>query len=179
LAELFIAVGRIIIVGGCGMFCPNCGAKNSIEQNYCRGCGLKLGAIVHAVSEQFPSDEYAEMQRRKERFERIGVVCLSISGMIGFSLLLFKAAQYKLEVLGPNVLFGSAIGALILFLLLSLFFFNYTGGRGSKRKAPPSDENSGSPAVTAKLIEDRPFESASSVTENTTEMLKVPRNAKS
>ena len=54
------------------MFCPNCGAKNNVEQNYCRGCGLRLGAIVEAVADQFPSKEFADFQRKKELFE-----CLS------------------------------------------------------------------------------------------------------
>jgi hypothetical protein len=53
------------------MFCPNCGANNGAEQNFCRGCGLKFDAIV----EQFPSKEYTELQRRTERLQRIGVAC--------------------------------------------------------------------------------------------------------
>jgi uncharacterized membrane protein YvbJ len=80
------------------MFCPNCGAKNRSDQNYCRGCGLKLAAIVNAVSEQFPSKEFLDMHRRAENFHRIGAVCLAIAGIVGFSLLLFKAAQYKQEL---------------------------------------------------------------------------------
>jgi hypothetical protein len=155
------------------MFCPNCGTKNSVEQNYCRGCGLKLDAIVEAVSDQFPSKEYVELQRRRARFERIGLLCLSIAGLIGFALLVFLAAQYKLVLLGPEVLFGSAIGALIGFLLLSVFFFNYPK-LFMKAKNRPPDENPPSAVVTAKLIEDRPFDPASSVIEGTTEFLKVP-----
>jgi hypothetical protein len=141
------------------MFCPNCGTKNSVEQNYCRACGLKLDAIVEAVSDQFPSKEYAELQRRRERFERIGVLCLSIAGLIGFALLLLQAAQYKLVLLGPEVLFGSAIGALIGFLLLSVFFFNYPK-LFMKAKSSPPGENPPSAVVTAKLIVDRPFDPA-------------------
>ena len=155
------------------MFCPNCGIKNSVEQNYCRGCGLKLDAIVEAVSDQFPSKEYVELQRRRARFERIGLLCLSIAGLIGFALLLFLAAQFKLVLLGPEVLFGSAIGALIGFLLLFVFFFSYPK-LFMKPKSRPPDENPPSAVVTAKLIEDRPFDSVSSVTEGTTEFLKVP-----
>ena len=155
------------------MFCPNCGTKNSVEQNYCRGCGLKLDAIVEAVSDQFPSKEYVEWQRRRARFERIGLLCVSIAGLIGFSLLLFLAAQYKLVLLGPEVLYGSAVAALITFLLLSVFFFNYPKFFMKARKLEP-DENPPSAVVTAKLIEDRPFDPASSVTEGTTEFLKVP-----
>ena len=158
------------------MFCPNCGTKNTVEQNYCRGCGLKLDAIVVAVSDQFPSKEYADLQRRKERFRRIGLICLSVAGLIGFSLLLFLAAQYKLILFGPGALYGSAIAALIGFLLLSVFFFNYPKFF-MKAKDVPTDESPTPDVVTAKLIQDRPFEPAPAcVAENTTENLKVPRS---
>ena len=89
------------------MFCPNCGSKNGVEQNYCRGCGLKLDAIVEAVADQFPSKEYAALQRRKERFEKLGLLSLSVAAFIGFALLLFAAAQYKLILFGPEILITS------------------------------------------------------------------------
>jgi hypothetical protein len=108
------------------MFCPNCGAKNGVEQNYCRGCGLKLDAIAEAVASQFPSKEFAAVQRRRERFEKLGMYSLSVAGLIGFAILLFKATQYKLILFGPDVLLGSAIAALIAFLLLSIVLFNFS-----------------------------------------------------
>src|SRR3982750_1243012 len=37
------------------MFCPNCGAKNSTEQNFCRACGLQLEDISNALLVQVPS----------------------------------------------------------------------------------------------------------------------------
>lgn len=156
------------------MFCPNCGAKNNVEQNYCRGCGLRLGAIVEAVADQFPSKEFADFQRKKEMFERMGVLCLSIAGLVGFALLLFKAAQYKAELFGEEVLLWSAIGALIGFLLLSVFFFNYTKAFVTRPTTSRQDEKPLSAATTAKLIEDRPAEYVSSVVEGTTELLKNP-----
>lgn len=154
------------------MFCPNCGVKNSLQQNYCRQCGLKLETIIEAISEQFPSTEYQKFQRRKENLERIGVGCLTIAGTVGFSLLLFQAAQFKLELLGPNVLFWSAIGAVIGFLLLSVLFFNYAKLFMKPRKLT-SDEHPFQAGAKAKLIEDRHFEPAS-VTEDTTRILKTP-----
>ena len=168
------------------MFCPNCGAKNKVEQNYCRGCGLKLDAIVELVSEQFPSQEHAELQRRKEGFEKFGMHSLSIAGVIGFVLLLFKATQYKLILFGPDVLLGSAIAALIGFLLLSLFLFNYAKfflkGKKNPSVSSPlvseglSDPVDGANPVTAHLIEDRPSDYVSSVTEDTTRTLKAQRS---
>ena len=99
--------------------------------------------------------------------------CLSIAGLIAFALLLFKAAQYKAELFGPEVLLWSAVGALIGFLLLSVFFFNFPNFFLKTKNRPP-DENPPAVVDTAKLIEDRPFEPASSVTDGTTEHLKTP-----
>jgi len=165
------------------MFCPNCGATNGVEQNYCRGCGLKLDAIAEAVAGQFPSKEFAAIQRRRERFEKFGMYSLSVAGLIGFTILLFKATQYKLILFGPDVLLGSAIAALIAFLLLSLFFFHYPKfflkGKNRPHVSSPHDDKglAESPnATTAKLIEDRPPDYVSSVTEETTRTLKAPRS---
>ena len=156
------------------MFCPNCGVNNKVEQNYCRGCGLKLDAIADLVTDQLPSREFRELQRRKERFEKFGMLSLSVAGLIGFAILLFKATQYKLILFGPDVLLGSAIAALIVFLLLSIVLLNYPKFFLKSKKNTP-DENPPSAVATAKLIEDRPSDYTSSVTEDTTRTLKTTR----
>jgi hypothetical protein len=136
---------------------------------------LKLEAILAVVSEHFPSKEYLELQRRKEYFQRIGAACLTIAGIVGFSLLLFKAAQYKQELFGPEVLLWSAIGAVLGFLLLAVFFFNYP----KLFLANPRtllDDDLRSAESTAKLIEDRPAEYVSAATEFTTKNLSPRSN---
>ncbi len=168
------------------MFCPNCGSKNGFEQSYCRGCGLKLDAVVEAVADQFPSKEFVELQRRKERFEKLGMFSLAVAAFVGFALLMFKAIEYKLILFGPEILIGSAIVALIGFLLLSVFFFNYPKFfLRSKRLAPVGSphvskglspmDGADADIATAKLIEDRPADYVASVTENTTKSLHTPR----
>ncbi|MEO7538931.1 MAG: zinc-ribbon domain-containing protein [Pyrinomonadaceae bacterium] len=157
------------------MFCPNCGTQNQDTHIYCRSCGLKLDAIVHAVAQQFPSDEYARLQRRKNVLETIGVICLAIFGLIGFSFLFAKVIQYKLDWLGADVLFWSGIIAMLTFGLLSVFFFNYPKLAMKfdeiNPRLPSPDEKPAS-YNTSKLIEDRHFEPAS-VTEHSTELLPV------
>src|SRR4051812_32206625 len=107
------------------MFCPNCGVENRSDQNYCRSCGLKLDGILQVVAEQFPSKEYAAFQRRRELFAKLGMGSLSIAAIIAAAYVLTTVALYKLMLLGPGVLFGSAAAALIGFLLLAVFFFIY------------------------------------------------------
>jgi hypothetical protein len=63
---------------------------------------------------------------------------------------------------------------MIVFLLVSLGFFFYPRFSG-KRTTRFREEERPPDVVTARLIEDRPFETAQSVTENTTDLLKVPR----
>ena len=161
------------------MFCPNCGGENRSEQNYCRTCGLKLDAITQAVAEQRPLSEYAQLQRRKELFEKLGLFSISVAALIGLGLLLAKVTYYKLILFGPEVLFWSAFGALVFFGLLSVFFFNYPKVVMNFDKINPRLNTADPPAAdpTQKLIEDRPFEPVPSVTENTTDLLPI-KNSK-
>ncbi|MEO6654775.1 MAG: zinc ribbon domain-containing protein [Pyrinomonadaceae bacterium] len=164
------------------MFCPNCGGDNRSEQNYCRSCGLKLDAISRNVADQFPSVEYAALQRRKERFEKLGLGSLAVTGAIGIGMVFAKAAYYKLMLFGPEVLLWSAFGAFALFALLAIFFFNYPKLFMKFEKIDPrlaSDKSTENVSVpTNTLIDDRPFEPVGSVTEHSTELLPIDRDSR-
>ena len=154
------------------MFCPNCAAQNDTSQHYCRTCGLKLDAIAAELTVQNPSEEVAAMLKKKRRMELLGTGTLTIAGIIGLCLLLTVAVYYKLMLLGPEVLFGSAIGALILFLLASIFFFSYAKFfLKIDRIIPRSPEQPELTEPTGKLLDDPLFEPAS-VTEHSTELLR-------
>ena len=159
------------------MFCPNCGAENNSEQNFCRSCGLNLNAVIRSISEQLPSNEHARLQRRKELFEKLGSFSLTISGIIAFSFLIFLAVYYKMAWLGPEVLFWSGFGALIGFLLLSIFFLGYPKLFMKFERLDHRERHTSEPEIaapTTKLIEDRPFEPIPSVTEDSTDLLPAP-----
>ena len=159
------------------MFCPNCAAPNADDHSYCRRCGLKLDAIAKNVAEQFPSDEYAALARRIRAFEIVGVFSLCIAAIVGFSMLIVKAFQYKVILFGPDVLFYAAFAALLLFGLFSVYCFNYKEFVNFDKLNPrlPATENGEVEKVTTnKLIEERVFEPAS-VTEHSTELLEIPR----
>ena len=159
------------------MFCPNCGAENPVEQNFCRSCGLNLNAVTLAISEQFPSEEFARLQRRRKLFERLGTFSLSVSGIIAAGFVIFLAAWYKMILFGPEVLFWSGFAALIAFLLLSIFFFTYPKLFMKFERPDPHKRNTTEPELTvptAKLIVDRPIEPIPSVTEDSTDLLRTP-----
>lgn len=154
------------------MFCPNCGAQNEGAQNYCRMCGLGLDAIAAELAAQNPSPEMALLLKKQRGIEKVGVFSLSIAGIIGLCLLLAVAFYYKLAILGPEILFGSAVGALILFLLASIFLFAYS--KYFMKVEYPDDrlrEQRDLTTPTNKLLNDPPVEPAS-VTEHSTELLR-------
>jgi hypothetical protein len=162
------------------MFCPHCGSENQADQNFCRFCGLRLEAVSRELMTQAPSKQLAALQRRNALFGKLGLMSLSVSGLIGISLIFGAAAYYKLILFGPEVLFWSAAGALIGFLLLSAFFFSFP-----KLFLKPKGKNTGQaedpiPAAPRNnLIDERPFEPVPSVTEDSTDLLLEPRKSRS
>jgi hypothetical protein len=163
------------------MYCPNCAAENRSEQNYCRCCGLRLDAISQFVGEQFPTKEYAALQKRKELFEKLGLFSLSMFGFLLFALVFAKAVYYKIILFGEEIIFGAGFAAFVIFGLLSVFFFNYPKlfmkfDKLNPRLSPQDDREVS--RQTGKLIEDRPFEPIGSVTDDSTELLSVKNKTK-
>jgi hypothetical protein len=159
------------------MFCPNCAAQNEVTQHYCRTCGLKLDAIAEDLSSQRPSEEFTRLLQRKRRFELLGVLCTSTAGIIGLCMLIAVAFYYKMQWVGPELLFRSAGIALALFALASIFFFSYPklakkfDKLNTRLTSPPKGEFEA--VTTRNLIEERPFEPVPSVTEDSTELLPI------
>lgn len=133
---------------------------------------MSLEAIAAELTVQNPSPEMALLLKKQRRIEKLGVYSLSISGIIALCLLLAIGLYYKLQFFGPELIFGSAIGAMVLFLLGSIFLLGY-----SKyfMKSGKTDELFREQKVlktpTNKLLNDPPFQPAS-VTEHSTELLK-------
>ena len=82
------------------VFCPNCGAKNTIEQNFCRFCGLNLQETTKSLVAQVTfgknANELKQLRLIKKftelRFKHIGdfsfdshrILCLCHSDENGF-----------------------------------------------------------------------------------------------
>jgi hypothetical protein len=104
----------------------------------------------------------------------MGSVLLHSFFFAGLGALFFFIA-YRYMYLDGNYLLGIGILALIVCGLLGLYLSSYSADTKQVRDAAGKDEVDG--RTTANLIEEGKFESARSVTENTTNLLPVHRKA--
>lgn len=160
------------------MYCPNCGTKTSLEQNFCRACGLGLEKIALSLTEQLPARVDQSLQARKERLEKLGVAALSVFGLGVLSFLLYSIG-YKLMLSQGNVIAGLALIGFVIMVacgLTSVILFaraKELGDEATKRR-PQQDLSKGTES-TKELLSEGHFEPVPTVTERTTELLAVEK----
>jgi hypothetical protein len=157
------------------MYCPNCGTKISLDQKFCRSCGLGLEKIAQSLGEQLPAKLDENLQERKNKLEKLGVTALSIFGigvlgyflyMVGYKLMLSQGSILAvLGVLGLLIILGCGILSVILFAKAK----EVEEAATKRRLLPPKDLPES--AATAKLLSENRLEPLPSVTERTTELL--------
>jgi hypothetical protein len=157
------------------MFCPNCGAKTSVEQKFCRACGLGLEKIALSLTEQLPSRPDENLLSQKDRLERWGVAALSVFGL-GLLVVLLYGIGYKLMITEGNWLGGLVfLGFLIMMVcgVLSAILFakaKEAGDVAGKRRVEQK-EAAAVATPTKELLGEGNFEPVPSVTDRTTELL--------
>ncbi len=158
------------------MYCPNCGAKTSSEQKFCRSCGLGLEKIALSLNEQLPTRADDSLLSQKERFERLGVaaLCTFGAGVLGFIL---YAIVYKMMIVQGQFWSGLAMLGVVLFMAIGLFSAIMFA------KAKQAEEDAGKRRIrhvdatsTRELLTEGNFEPVSSVTDRTTELLTVEKS---
>ena len=157
------------------MFCPNCGKENSTEQKFCRACGIGLEKTVESLIEQkLSTSQNDSLLRERILLETFGTVAtggLITVTVIGVSAIIYTILT-KMILTGSSVLFGSLLTAFIVFAFLTLVYVVFKESLNEKQnKRKPSNSELSEPKNTSNLLEDKPFEPAASVTENSTELL--------
>jgi hypothetical protein len=163
------------------IFCPNCAAKNKIEQNFCRFCGLDLRDTANSLLAQFSSDEKAR------RFDKLKLIKkLSDVASIGLIFVIAAGTLFYLYLVSTKMIFSGERILFGLFLVLMISHFALNQIRRINRARYKKDETDLSPQEsknlknkeTAKFLEDKPFEPVGRMTENSTRLLFVENNAK-
>ena len=161
------------------MYCPNCGAKTSIEQKFCRKCGMGLTKIAVELTEQLPSRPDENLLSQKERLEKIGVALLSVFG-VGILGVILYGLIYKLMITQGQFWGALAfLGILIMCLcgLASVVLFakaKEVEAAAGKRKLQGAQDTA---TPTKELLTEGNFEPipVSTVTDRTTELLFVEK----
>ena len=155
------------------MYCPNCGTKTSINQNFCRACGLSLEKTALSLSEQLPVKVDQSVQTQKERLEKFGVAMLSVFGAGVLILLLILLGQKLLDKGLPGIL--AMVAALILIVcgLGSVILFARAKDLDEKSSKRRQQNLSSGTETTKELLPEGHFEPVPTVTERTTELLAV------
>ena len=156
------------------MHCPNCGQRNSIEQSFCRSCGMNLESTAAALTEQRAEGAIEVSDRRLELFGNIAFGGLILVGLVAVAGMIYTVFE-KFILTGKGVIFGIVISLLLIFAVMGITYVVLNESQKEKRaKRTPS---AGGPLplepVTGKLLETGDFEPIPSVVEDTTELLKV------
>jgi hypothetical protein len=157
------------------MYCPNCGTKTSIEQNFCRACGLSLEKTALSLSEQLPTKLDQSLQAQKERLEKYGVAAVSVFGLGFLGFVLYLIIQ-KIMVKGDLLTVFGMLGFLIMVVcgLVAVFLFAKAKDVGEK-SSKGQQKNLAGDHQTKELLLEGHFEPVPTVTESTTKLLAVEK----
>src|SRR5687768_13279493 len=114
------------------MFCPQCGAENSLEQKYCRGCGLQLAAS--RISLQGGVGNALTRHRQGEVLFASGGVTLVIFVLTALANIFLNASAWNYAIL-INLLLG-------LVIAVPLMASGFVNMRRAGRTLHPKDEPS-------------------------------------
>lgn len=109
------------------MYCPNCGATNSTEQNFCRSCGLRLEEFAGALLLQRPSARSTQLARRDERIRKVGrfaTIGLAGTSMVGVAAMIYQIFRTMI-LSGTNIAGGIFVLALMAFLMSTIAYVIY------------------------------------------------------
>ena len=168
------------------MFCPNCGIESEPNRKFCRSCGLSLETISQVLAGQAPVIQPAgepltpqqPVDGDRQKMKRWGFIIMmgglllaALLGILGgaFSNLDSDLGGFIASLAGlGGVVFLAGIGTMIYSLLLPKTAFRFQPR--NQTALPPVQQ-------PLNIQSDYGRMPASSVTENTTELLDTPHTA--
>lgn len=157
------------------MYCPNCGKTNSREQKFCRSCGLSLEKVVQSLVEQLPAADIDRKLRERQRKVERWAAILATGGISLLILAVLWGIIYQIIIVKGQVAGGLVFLAFIVALIASALLFLYRESSLKASRMPSSESAPSLRAETAKLLPEPSLDPIPSVTERTTELLKVER----
>lgn len=156
------------------MYCPNCGKENSIEQKFCRNCGMNLESTAAALAEQRAGGAIEASDRRLELFGNIAFGGLITVGLVAVAGMIYTVVE-KFILTGQGIVFGIVISLLLIFAVLGIAYVVLNEVRKEKRAKhiAQSDDLGALNENRVGLLDTGDFEPVPSVVEDTTELLKV------
>src|SRR3712207_959956 len=87
------------------IFCPNCGAGNAIEYNFCRFCGLNLQETAQSLVTQLASGQNAGQLKKLEWIKKLSdFVSLGLTIIIATGILVYLySIFYKTSFSGAKI----------------------------------------------------------------------------
>lgn len=159
------------------MFCPACSSKNSVDQKFCRSCGINLEATAASVLAQFPDGANSDLQRQERNLERFGSIAFGGFGVVivlAVCGLIYWVAS-KSIMSGDSPLAGALLVAFLVFATLTLAYVILRESLNEKRQklGVEPKANSLPAATTGKLLEESHLDPVRvpSVVEDTTALL--------
>lgn len=160
------------------MYCPNCGAENKKKQNYCRYCGLSLRGIEKLYLSQMVFGEDTNRMktfRNVRKFVDYSEILLIVSVVVVFLTLYFSGYPIEMRLLPM----GIGIVFLLDVIRRIIRRFEQKNLRENTKSNVSDDKKQGEfeARATTKLIKEKEFVPASSITEDSTRRLYVERKA--
>lgn len=153
------------------MYCPNCGAKNNKKQNFCRYCGLHLQDIEKIFSNQLV---FGTETKRLKSLREIRQITDSAQFFTFFTLALGLIFLFYDSAFGKMLITASLLAYFLAETVRQIYGYFQRQGSAKNRESENlsnASKNEFENRETNKLLEEKPFVPASSVTENSTELL--------
>jgi hypothetical protein len=155
------------------MFCPNCGAKNNRQQNYCRFCGLNLRDTAKSLTSQLVFGEDSKLAKSLGSVRRaMDLVLAALAGV----LIVGAVAYFFFDTgFGKGVL---KMGVVIFFLLEAVlgavgYYQRKERSKAGANKFEKIANEQTESKETVRLLEEKPYEPVPHVTETSTELLPI------